>query len=209
MTSSPMNFSTDPAHALDLLAKNGVVRVEQAADVLGVEPIGPARVADLVREEHRDRAALLGEGRLREGYAAGAAEAEADRIVLAAARADEHRVLSLACVYAAPLPYARAGERALLPLSLAARREPRGALAVLSRGDAERAPRLLRLHGQRRGPHRRALGGHDVIVSGTVRDDPEVAAKLADGDIETEPIEAVLKGFDDAPFELWRVRRAG
>jgi class 3 adenylate cyclase len=52
-------------------------------------------------------------------------------------------------------------------------------------------------------------GGHDVVVSGTVRDDPEVAAKLADGDIETEPIEAVLKGFDDTPFELWRVRRAG
>jgi class 3 adenylate cyclase len=51
-------------------------------------------------------------------------------------------------------------------------------------------------------------GGHDVVVSGTVRDDPEVAAKLADGDIETEPVEAVLKGFDDAPFELWRVRRA-
>jgi hypothetical protein len=46
-------------------------------------------------------------------------------------------------------------------------------------------------------------------VSGTVRDDPEVATKLAGGDIETEPIEAVLKGFDDAPFELWRVRRAG
>jgi class 3 adenylate cyclase len=53
------------------------------------------------------------------------------------------------------------------------------------------------------------LGGHDVVVSGTVRDDPEVAAKLAGGDIETEPIEAVLRGFDDAPFELWRVRRAG
>jgi class 3 adenylate cyclase len=52
-------------------------------------------------------------------------------------------------------------------------------------------------------------GGHDVVVSGTVRDDPEATAKLAGGDIETEPIEAVLKGFDDAPFELWRVRRAG
>jgi len=52
-------------------------------------------------------------------------------------------------------------------------------------------------------------GGHDVVVSRTVRDDPEVAAKLADGEIETEPIEAVLKGFDDASFELWRVRRAG
>ena len=133
MTSSPMNFSTMPAHALDLLAKDGVVRVEQPADVLGVELIGAARVADLVREEHRDRAALLGQGRLRERYAAGAAEAEADRIVLAAARADEHRAISLACARAAPLPYARAGRRALLPLSLAARGEPRGALAVRRR----------------------------------------------------------------------------
>ena len=38
------------AHALDLLARDGVIRVEQSADVLWVELIGSARVADLVRE---------------------------------------------------------------------------------------------------------------------------------------------------------------
>jgi class 3 adenylate cyclase len=49
--------------------------------------------------------------------------------------------------------------------------------------------------------------GEDVVVSGAVRDDPEVAARLAGGSVEAEPVEAVLKGFDDEPFELWRVRR--
>jgi class 3 adenylate cyclase len=49
--------------------------------------------------------------------------------------------------------------------------------------------------------------GEDVVVSGAVRDDPEVAAKLAAGLVSAEPVDAVLKGFDDAPFELWRVRR--
>jgi adenylate cyclase len=93
-----------------------------------------------------------------------------------------------------------------LPLSLAARGEPRGALAVLSRGDADER---LDYFGSTVNTAARIVGlsgGHDGVVSGTVRDDPEVAAKLADGDSETEPIEAVLKGFEDAPFELWRVR---
>ena len=103
-----------------------MIRVEQPADVLGVELIGTARVADQVGEEHRDRAALLGRGRLRERHAAGAAEAEADRIVLAAARADEHRAISLACARAAALPYARARSRALATaFSGSSRRAPR------------------------------------------------------------------------------------
>jgi class 3 adenylate cyclase len=49
--------------------------------------------------------------------------------------------------------------------------------------------------------------GEDVVVSGAVRDDPEVAAELAGGGVSAEPLDAVLKGFDDVPFELWRVRR--
>jgi class 3 adenylate cyclase len=49
--------------------------------------------------------------------------------------------------------------------------------------------------------------GEDVVVSGAVRADPEVDARLAAGDVRCELLEAVLKGFDDVPFELWRVNR--
>jgi class 3 adenylate cyclase len=49
--------------------------------------------------------------------------------------------------------------------------------------------------------------GQDVVVSGVVLGDPEVAASLAAGEAGAEPLEAVLKGFDDAPFPLWRVSR--
>ena len=54
--------------------------------------------------------------------------------------------------------------------------------------------------------------GHDVIISESVRSDPEVATWLADAANETlvEPIEGRLKGFDREVFALWRVipRRA-
>jgi class 3 adenylate cyclase len=50
--------------------------------------------------------------------------------------------------------------------------------------------------------------GGDVVISGAVRNDPEVADWLAEPGFETqiEPVEAVLKGFDAERFELWRVR---
>jgi class 3 adenylate cyclase len=43
--------------------------------------------------------------------------------------------------------------------------------------------------------------GADVVVSGAVLADPEVAEL----DLRCEPLEAILKGFDERP-ELWRVR---
>ncbi len=46
--------------------------------------------------------------------------------------------------------------------------------------------------------------GDDVIVSGAVRDDPEVATLLVE--LDAEPLEAELRGFDDERFTLWRVR---
>ena len=45
--------------------------------------------------------------------------------------------------------------------------------------------------------------GTDVIVSRAVLDDPEVA-ELARG-LCVEPVESTLKGFDEEPFELWRL----
>jgi class 3 adenylate cyclase len=51
--------------------------------------------------------------------------------------------------------------------------------------------------------------GDDVVISEPVRADPEVAEYLAAQRLELEPLEAELKGFDDARFELWRVRRRG
>ncbi|MBI3325567.1 MAG: adenylate/guanylate cyclase domain-containing protein, partial [Nitrospinae bacterium] len=49
--------------------------------------------------------------------------------------------------------------------------------------------------------------GGDVIISAAVRVDPEVAELLAQADDthRTEPFEAMLKGFDEERFELWRV----
>ena len=52
-------------------------------------------------------------------------------------------------------------------------------------------------------------GGHDVVVSGTVPGRPRGGREARRRRHPTEPLDAALKGFDDAPFELWRVRRAG
>jgi class 3 adenylate cyclase len=51
--------------------------------------------------------------------------------------------------------------------------------------------------------------GEDVVVSEAVRADPEVTELLAEDGISVEPLQAELKGFDEGPFELWRVRRRG
>jgi class 3 adenylate cyclase len=49
--------------------------------------------------------------------------------------------------------------------------------------------------------------GRDVVISGAVRDDPEVVEWLAQAQtsLAAEPFEAMLKGFDQEGFELWRV----
>jgi class 3 adenylate cyclase len=47
--------------------------------------------------------------------------------------------------------------------------------------------------------------GRDVVISSAVRDDPEVAEWLGDAGLAAEPFEAMLKGFDQEGFELWRV----
>lgn len=52
----------------------------------------------------------------------------------------------------------------------------------------------------------RFSSGTDLIISGAVRDDPEVAALLsAPGGLAIERFEAQLKGFDEEQFPLWRV----
>jgi class 3 adenylate cyclase len=51
--------------------------------------------------------------------------------------------------------------------------------------------------------------GEDVVVSDAVRDDPEVAALIADDAYQVERLEASLKGFDDEAFVLYRVTRRG
>jgi class 3 adenylate cyclase len=52
--------------------------------------------------------------------------------------------------------------------------------------------------------------GEDCVITSDVRRDPEVSELLADpaGGLAAEPSEAVLKGFDDECFELWRVKRS-
>ena len=49
--------------------------------------------------------------------------------------------------------------------------------------------------------------GNDIVISAAVRDDPRVAAMLADPEsrLRIEPVEASLKGFDEERMELWRV----
>jgi class 3 adenylate cyclase len=47
--------------------------------------------------------------------------------------------------------------------------------------------------------------GEDVVVSGAVAADPEVA-ELLETELSREPLEASLKGFDEERFELWVVR---
>ena len=48
--------------------------------------------------------------------------------------------------------------------------------------------------------------GSDVVVSGAVRADPEVAP-LLEAELLVERLEAELRGFDDERFELWRASR--
>ncbi|HEV2763942.1 MAG TPA: adenylate/guanylate cyclase domain-containing protein, partial [Pyrinomonadaceae bacterium] len=49
--------------------------------------------------------------------------------------------------------------------------------------------------------------GEDIVISSAVRDDPQVAALLADPSarLSARPVETALKGFDAERFELWRV----
>ncbi|HYO63872.1 MAG TPA: DUF5939 domain-containing protein [Pyrinomonadaceae bacterium] len=49
--------------------------------------------------------------------------------------------------------------------------------------------------------------GEDIVISRSVRDDPQVAALLADASagLAARPVETALKGFDAERFELWRV----
>jgi class 3 adenylate cyclase len=49
-----------------------------------------------------------------------------------------------------------------------------------------------------------ALSEGDLVLSGAVRDDPEVRELLDDAAVE--PLDAELRGFDER-FELWRLRR--
>jgi class 3 adenylate cyclase len=51
--------------------------------------------------------------------------------------------------------------------------------------------------------------GEDVVLSGPVRGDPEVAELLGSGGYRVERLEAALKGFDDEPFVFYRVVRGG
>ncbi len=85
------------ADPLDLAVQEGVVGVEQPSHVLGIAAVDTAREAHEVGEEDRDVLSFLREHRQRldQGHPAPAAEAEAVRILLAAARADWH-VLSVA-----------------------------------------------------------------------------------------------------------------
>lgn len=48
--------------------------------------------------------------------------------------------------------------------------------------------------------------GEDVVISGAVRADPEVAELIAARSLAPEPVDAALRGFDGERFELWRVR---
>ena len=52
--------------------------------------------------------------------------------------------------------------------------------------------------------------GEDCVITSDVRRDPEVLGLLADpaSGLAAEPSEAVLKGFDNEAFELWRVKRS-
>lgn len=56
----------------------------------------------------------------------------------------------------------------------------------------------------------RLSSGKDVVLSGEIRRDPEVADLLSapGSQLVVEPFEARLKGFDEEKFPLWRVTRA-
>lgn len=51
--------------------------------------------------------------------------------------------------------------------------------------------------------------GHDVIISRSIYDDPDVQEliKSSDTNLQAVPFEILLKGFDEERFELWRVGR--
>lgn len=48
--------------------------------------------------------------------------------------------------------------------------------------------------------------GSDVIISGPMFDDPEVAQLLKEGTVAAEAFDMSVKGFDEECFQLWRVR---
>jgi len=56
----------------------------------------------------------------------------------------------------------------------------------------------------------RLSSGEDIVLSDAVRHDPEVEELLsaAENQLILEPFEAQLKGFDEEPFNLWRVGRS-
>ena len=47
--------------------------------------------------------------------------------------------------------------------------------------------------------------GADIVISAAIRDDPEVAERLAAADVSAEPLESALKGLDEERFALWRL----
>jgi class 3 adenylate cyclase len=50
--------------------------------------------------------------------------------------------------------------------------------------------------------------GEDVVVSSSVYSDPEVESLLTGaGELHAESFEAVLRGYDEESFRLWRVRQ--
>ena len=51
--------------------------------------------------------------------------------------------------------------------------------------------------------------GDDVIISKALYDDPEVRQFVASENLQAEPFEILLKGFQEERFELWRVSRKG
>ena len=57
----------------------------------------------------------------------------------------------------------------------------------------------------------RFSSGEDVIISDTIRHDPEVAELLAvpEGRLVVQRFQARLKGFDEEQYHLWRVARSG
>ncbi|PYS94055.1 MAG: hypothetical protein DMF64_01770 [Acidobacteria bacterium] len=53
--------------------------------------------------------------------------------------------------------------------------------------------------------------GQDIIISTAVRDDPKVTVMIEapENGLQIEPVEAMLKGFDEERIELWRVTEKG
>ncbi|MFN2492011.1 MAG: DUF5939 domain-containing protein [Pyrinomonadaceae bacterium] len=49
--------------------------------------------------------------------------------------------------------------------------------------------------------------GNDVVVSGTLYDDPGVQELLVSANLRATPLEMLLKGFEDETFHLWRVSK--